>query len=53
MAESPSLRRMSRRELLERQAELGHVLDVLTSYTEDQVCDELGEISYLLGQPDE
>jgi hypothetical protein len=43
-------RAMTRPELLRRKAELARILDVLTEYTLDGVCAELGEISYLLGE---
>ena len=41
---------MTQAELLRRKAELEQVLAVLTEHTLDEVCAELGEISYLLGE---
>jgi hypothetical protein len=46
----PVIRRMTRLELDQRKAELEQVLEVLSRYTMDEVCAELGEISYLLGE---
>jgi len=43
-------RTMTGPELRRRKAELERILDVLTEYTLDSVCAELGEISYLLGE---
>lgn len=39
---------MTQYELVARKAVLEQVLEVLTQYTLDDVCEELGEISYLL-----
>ncbi len=35
--------------LLARRKELEGILGILSAYTVDEVCRELGEISYLLG----
>lgn len=46
-----SPRRMLKSELLARKADLEKALDVLLRYDVDSVSTELGEISYLLGEP--
>lgn len=43
------VRHLSEVELLARKAKLEAVLEILTEYDTDSVCQELGEISYLLG----
>lgn len=49
-SEAVPVRRMGRPELIRRRVELTQVLGVLSRYTMDEVCAELGEISYLLGE---
>jgi hypothetical protein len=45
---APTIRSMTRPELISRKAELERILEVLSAHTIDSVCTELGEISYLL-----
>jgi hypothetical protein len=49
-ADQVPLRRMTRLELAMRKQQLDDALAVLSSYSYDEVCAELGEISYLLGE---
>ena len=43
------IKRMTHAELVARKVELDKVLEVLTKYSLEEVCQELGELSYLLG----